>query len=57
MNPQHGLRFLLCLLAYLFSAFPARAELADTIARIKPSLVVVGTFNKLKSPSFAMRGT
>lgn len=36
---------------------PARADLADTIERIKPSLVVVGTFNKLKSPSFAMRGS
>lgn len=35
----------------------ARAELADTIARIKPSLVVVGMYNKLKSPAFAMRGT
>ncbi len=38
-------------------AGPARAELADTIERIKPSLVVVGTFNKLKSPAFALRGT
>ena len=57
---QHGprtLRTLLCLLALLLPAFPACADLADTIARIKPSLVVVGTFNKLKSPAFAMRGT
>jgi S1-C subfamily serine protease len=40
-------------------AFPvtARADLADTVARIKPSLVVVGTFNTLKSPPFTMRGT
>jgi serine protease Do len=57
MNPRHGLRFLLCLLALLSLPLASRAELADTIARIKPSLVVVGTFNKLKSPSFAMRGT
>jgi serine protease Do len=47
----------LCLILTLFLAAPTRAELADTIARIKPALVVVGTFNKLKSPSFAMRGT
>lgn len=48
---------LLCLLLMLWLAVPARAELADTIERIKPSLVVVGTFNKLKSPAFSMRGT
>lgn len=47
----------LCLLFILLLAGPARADLADTIERIKPALVVVGTFNKLKSPSFAMRGT
>ena len=60
MTLRHGprsLRCLLCLLALLLPAFPACADLADTIARIKPSLVVVGTFNKLKSPAFAMRGT
>lgn len=47
----------LCLLLFLLLAGAARAELADTIERIKPALVVVGTFNKLKSPPFAMRGT
>jgi S1-C subfamily serine protease len=47
--------WLLPILALLVA--PARAELANTIERIKPALVVVGTFNKLKSPSFAMRGT
>jgi S1-C subfamily serine protease len=36
---------------------PAQAGLPETIERIKPSLVVVGIFNKLKSPSFMMRGT
>lgn len=53
----HRLRTLICLIAFLLPALPAQADLADTIARIKPSLVVVGTFNKLKSPAFAMRGT
>jgi S1-C subfamily serine protease len=41
----------------LLLSLPASADLADTVARIKPSLVVVGTFNKFKSPAFAMRGT
>ena len=44
-----------------FAAFifchTARAELADTIARIKPSIVVVGTYKKTNSPQFALRGT
>lgn len=51
------LRLLLCLISFPLLAFPAQAELADTIERVKPSLVVVGTFNKLKSPAFTMRGT
>lgn len=33
------------------------ADLPATIDRIKPSVVVVGTFNKLRSPQFLMRGT
>lgn len=41
----------------LLLAGPVRADLVDTIERIKPALVVVGTFNKLKSPAFSMRGT
>lgn len=47
----------LCLILTLILVAPIRAELADTIARIKPSIVVVGTFNKLRSPPFVMRGT
>lgn len=57
MSASTPLRFWLLLMASLLLGAPARAELADTIARIKPSLVVVGTFNKLKSPAFSMRGT
>ncbi|MBK8120750.1 MAG: trypsin-like peptidase domain-containing protein [Sulfuritalea sp.] len=33
------------------------AGLPDVVARIKPSVVVVGTFNKLRSPAFRLRGT
>jgi S1-C subfamily serine protease len=34
-----------------------RAEPADVIARIKPSIVAVGTFQQLRNPQFAFRGT
>ncbi len=47
----------LCLLFILMMAGPAHADLPDTIERVKPALVVVGTFNRLKSPAFSMRGT
>lgn len=33
------------------------ADWVETIARIKPSIVVVGTYQKTASPQFAMRGT
>ncbi len=57
MSKRQGLWFVFCLIVSTWLACPAQADLADTIARIKPSLVVVGTFNKLKSPAFAMRGS
>lgn len=34
-----------------------RAGLPEVIGRIKPSIVAVGTFNKLRSPAFRLRGT
>lgn len=40
-----------------FLAAPAFAEMADTIERIKPSIVVVGTYKKTSSPQFVLRGT
>ena len=50
--------FLFCLsgLVYLTSNV-AFADLADTIERIKPSIVVVGTYKKTNSPQFVLRGT
>lgn len=36
---------------------PAQADLADTVARIKPSVLVVGSFRATDSPRFRMRGT
>lgn len=33
------------------------ADLADTIARVKPSIVAVGTFRSTDNPQFSLRGT
>lgn len=35
----------------------AAADLPDTVARIKPSIALVGTYKKTNSPPFAFRGT
>jgi S1-C subfamily serine protease len=35
----------------------AHADLPDTIARVKPSVVMVGTYKATNSPRFQMRGT
>lgn len=48
------------LLAWLLapaSACGASAALPDTIQRVKPSIVAVGTYQKTRSPAFAFRGT
>lgn len=42
---------------FSFSGQPALADLPDTVARIKPSVLVVGTFRATDSPRFRMRGT
>jgi len=50
------LGFLLALLFCLLTG-AASAEMSETIQRIKPSIVVVGTYKKTDSPQFVMRGT
>lgn len=50
------LAFLL-FLAGVFPPGPARADLAATIAKVKPSVVIVGTFKTTNSPRFGLRGT
>ena len=42
---------------WCLSAAPAVADLPDVIEQIKPSIVVVGTYAKTRSPAFVMRGT
>ena len=44
------------MLAFLATG-SALADIADTIERIKPSIVVVGTYKKTNSPQFVLRGT
>jgi len=47
-----------CLLALLAWASPvAASDVADTIARVKQSVVAVGTFERGRSPPFQFRGT
>jgi len=57
MRPHPSGQAWACIVLGLWLALPVRAGLPETIERIKPSLVVVGLFNKLKSPPFTMRGT
>lgn len=47
----------LAIAACLFHGNAARADLSDTIDRIKPSIVAVGHFRQTGSPPFALRGT
>lgn len=50
-------RSVFAVVLYLASLHTASADLADTIERIKPAIVVVGTYNRTNSPQFAMHGT
>ena len=40
-----------------FLILPAHADLPDIVARLKPALVVVGSFRSTDSPRFRMRGS
>lgn len=59
MTPRirNAVRRILVGAATLLACIPGHAELPDTIAKIKPSIVVVGTFDRLRSPQFVMHGT
>lgn len=41
----------------LFAISVQAADIRDTIARVKPSIVAVGTFERTRSPQFEFRGT
>ena len=51
-------KFLVSILAFAgVLAGPACAEIRDAIAKIKPSVVIVGSFKSTDSPRFRLRGT
>lgn len=49
--------FLVFVLVGVFFATPLRADLPGAIARVKPSVVIVGTFKSTNSPRFGLKGT
>ena len=52
--------FISLCLCWLLAGFPvqhAHADASDVIARIKPSVVIVGSFKSTDSPRFRLRGT
>jgi len=48
---------LLYALLLLAASLPVRADIADTIVRVRPSVVMVGVYDRLGSPQFSSRGT
>ncbi len=58
--PARVAAFVAALVAAIFVSFATAAQAAnisDTIARVKPSIVAVGTFERTRSPQFQFRGT
>ncbi len=49
--------FKLCLVLTGLLAGSASADIVDAIARVKPAVVIVGTFKATNSPRFNLRGT
>jgi S1-C subfamily serine protease len=47
--------FLICVISVL--AGPLQADLPSTITKVKPSVVILGTYKTTNSPRFALRGT
>lgn len=47
----------LLLAVFLLAGGPVSADLPEVIDRVKPSVVVVGTYQPTRSPQFVMRGT
>ncbi len=55
---QSGAAWRALVAALLFTHIAAAvADVPETIARVKPSIVIVGTFNATNSPRFNLRGT
>lgn len=54
MSPWRLLRWVITILCV--GAASAHADLPDTVARIKPSVVIVGTYRATDAPRFRLRG-
>lgn len=57
MSEFHRCRLIAALIAASAFSQASQADLPDTIERIKPTIVVVGTYKKNNSPQFVLRGT
>ncbi len=57
MTPGHTSRRALLAWAAALPLAARGAELAETVAAIKPSIVAIGTFNPTDNPRFTFRGT
>ena len=44
-------------LAAVFFAGPVKADLPGAIAKVKPSVLIVGTYKNTDNPRFSLRGT
>lgn len=51
------LRVFFLVLVGIFAATPLRADMSGAIAKVKPAVVIVGTFKSTSSPRFGLRGT
>lgn len=49
--------FLVLALCGVFFAGPLKADISSSIAKVKPSVVIVGTYKSTNSPRFGLRGT
>jgi len=57
LDSFRSLRSGLVALSFVYAIGAESAELPDLIQEIKPSVVVVGTYSRTRSPAFSMRGT
>lgn len=49
-------KLIFLVLAGVFFAGPLKADISDVIAKVKPSVVLVGSFKSTNSPRFTLKG-
>lgn len=50
-------RYVCCLVGLLLCSAQARADIPAAIAKVKPAVVILGTYKSTNSPRFTLRGT